>query len=80
MQDSNGARQTMGTRRTAMRVMNRKSVGIVAVYEQDPAATDVGTRTLVFETTSACLRVRDFPAEWQRLTDEELAAIRHAAG
>jgi hypothetical protein len=76
---TSGAHQTTGTRRTQMRVMQRKSVGIVAVYEQDPNATDAGTRTLVFESPHTCVRVQDFPAEWQRLSDEELAAIRRAA-
>jgi hypothetical protein len=69
----------MGTRRTKMRVMHRKSVGIVAVYEQDPAATDAGTRSLVFESTTACTRVQNFPDEWPRLSDDELAAIRRRA-
>lgn len=69
----------LGTRRTQMRVMQRKSVGVVAVYEQDPVATDAGQRTLVFETPKGRVQVADFPAEWQRLSDDELATIRHAA-
>ena len=73
------ARQTLGSRRTAMRVMHRKSVGIVAVYEQDPVAANAGTRTLVFETPTSCTRLSRFPAEWHRLTDEELTAIRKQA-
>ena len=74
------ARQTLGSRRTAMRVMHRKSMGIVAVYEQDPPAASAGSRTLVFESPTSCTRVSDFPSEWQRLSDDELAAIRRAKG
>ena len=61
-----GHRTLSGTRRTAMRVMHRKSVGIMAVYEQDPVAAEAGTRMLVFESPSRCTRVANFPAEWQR--------------
>jgi len=74
-----GHRTLSGTRRTAMRVMHRKSVGIMAVYEQDPVAAEAGTRMLVFESPSRCTRVANFPAEWQRLSDEELVAIRRAS-
>jgi len=70
----------LGTRRTAMRVMQRKSVGMVAVYEQDPVAPRAGTRTLVFETLKGKVQTSDFPADWQRLSDDELAKIRKAAG
>ena len=72
--------QTTGTRRTAMRVMQRKSQGIVAVYEQDPTVAQSGTRTLVFESSAACTRIADFPAQWQLLSDDELSAMRRAKG
>lgn len=71
-------RQTLGTRRTAMRMMHRKSQGLVAVYEQDPTAAEAGTRKLVFESLTSCTRIENFPSEWHRLSDEELAAIRRA--
>lgn len=70
------ARHTMGTRRTKMRVLHRKSQGIVAVYEQDPTVAEAGSRTLVFESTTKCTRVTDFPPEWQRLSEDELVAIQ----
>lgn len=73
------ARQTLGARRTKMRVLHRKSQGIVAVYEQDPTADSADTRTLVFESPAKCVKVAQFPAEWQRLTDDELVAIQRAA-
>ena len=61
-----------------MRMMHRKSQGIVAVYEQDPTAAEAGTRNLVFESVTSCTRVENFPSEWQRLSDDDLAAIRKA--
>ena len=73
------ARPTTGVRRTAMRVMRRQSAGIVAVYEQDPVASQAGTRTLVFESASACTRLTQFPEQWQLLSDDELAALRRSA-
>lgn len=73
------ARSTLGARRTKMRVLHRRSQGIVAVYEQDPTADEAGSRTLVFESPAKCVRVSQFPAEWQRLSDDELVAIQRAA-
>lgn len=71
---------TRGTRRTAMRVMQRKSVGMMAVYEQDPVAQDAGCRMLVFECPTGSKRTSEFPTEWHRLTDDELAALRRRVG
>ena len=71
--------QMTGSRRTAMRIMTRKSVGVVAVYEQDPTVENSGTRALVFESGKGTTRVEQFPADWQRLSEEELAALRRAA-
>jgi hypothetical protein len=66
-----------GTKRTMMRVMQRKSVGMMAVYEQDAPAGS--SRTLVFESPTLCVRVEHYPKEWQRLSDDELATLRRAA-
>jgi hypothetical protein len=66
-----------GTRRTMMRVMQRKSVGMCAVYEQDPPAG--GERVLVFETPQFTTKVGNFPREWQRMTDDELSQLRRNA-
>lgn len=72
--------ETLGGRRTAMRMMHRKSTGMTAVYEQDPTAQDAGARTLVFESVVAgTTRVAQFPENWSRLSDDELAALRRAA-
>jgi hypothetical protein len=70
-------RQTLGARRLKMRVMRRPSVGIVAVYEQEPPLMGNGKRALVFESARVCTRVLDYPDDWQRLSDDELSAIRH---
>ena len=55
------------------------SCGLVAVYEQDPVAAQAGTRTLVFESPSVCVRLSQFPEQWQLLSDDELAALRRSA-
>ncbi|MEK7401871.1 MAG: hypothetical protein AABZ80_05855 [Gemmatimonadota bacterium] len=62
-----------------MRIMQRKSVGMVAVFEQDPASGDAGARVLVFESPTFTTRVVNYPAEWQRMTDDELSQLRRAA-
>jgi hypothetical protein len=67
------------SRRTMMRIMQRKSVGMVAVFEQDPVAGNAGSRVLVFESPTFTTRVTDYPAEWQRMTDDELSQLRRAA-
>ena len=72
------ARSTLGARRTKMRVLHRKSQGIVAVYEQDPTLDDT-TPTLVFESPVKCTRLSHYPAEWQRMSEEELVALQRAA-
>ena len=71
-------RATMGSQQTAMRVMHRKSVGIVAVYEHDPLDPGAGPRALVFESAAACTRVAEYPDNWRKLSDEELSAIRRS--
>lgn len=66
-----------GTRRTMMRIMQRKSVGTVAVYEQD--APSGAVRRLVFESPTFTIPVEHYPAEWQRLSDDDLSRLRRAA-
>ncbi|MEX2178436.1 MAG: hypothetical protein WD801_06980 [Gemmatimonadaceae bacterium] len=79
--NSSGARQSQAARLTRMRLMHRKSQGLVAVYEQDPADTgEAGGQTLVFETPSRCVRVAGYPPEWQRLSDDELVALQRRSG
>ena len=68
-----------GTRRTIMRVMQIKGLGMVAVFEQDPRAGSNGKRVLVFESATGTTRVENFPSEWQRLTEDELTKLRNSA-
>lgn len=72
--------ETVGGRRTAMRLMRRQSTGVTAVYEPDPVAAGNGTRVLIFESAVAgTTRVTQFPQDWSRLSDDELVALRRAA-
>ena len=71
------ARNTLGARRTKMRVLHRKSQGIVAVYEQDPTLDDAKP-TLVFESPVKCTRLSQFPADWQRLSEDDLVALQRS--
>lgn len=62
-----------------MRMMQRNSVGMMAVYEQDPTADSAGTRALVFETPRECVRIEQFPEQWHLLSDDALAALRRTS-
>lgn len=46
-----------------------------AVYERELPDALERTRTLVFDTDKAARRVRNYPATWYALTDEELAQL-----
>jgi hypothetical protein len=70
------ARNTIGGRRAAMRVLMDRLNGMVVVYEQDATALEAGPRTLVFESQSGTVRLEKFPDEWRRLSDENLLALR----
>ena len=72
-------KSTRGTTRTMMRVMQRKSVGMVAVYEQELPAPETAGRVLVFEARTGKTQVASFPPDWPKLSDDELATIRRAA-
>lgn len=72
-------RNTSASRRTAMRLMQRKSQGLVAVYEQDPETPDTDARALVFESRAHKVQVTPVPTEWQRLSDDDLVALQRAA-
>jgi hypothetical protein len=51
----------------------RRPDEVVLVYE--PEAT-LGERVLVFETRQAIVRVSSFPAEWRRLSDDDLLKLK----
>jgi hypothetical protein len=75
-QRKNTGRRTLASRITRVRLVQRKSIGIMAVYEADPAETGPDARALVFEWGGLKTRTTEFPEQWQQLSDDELAAIR----
>ncbi len=70
------ARNTIGGRRAAMRVVIDRLNGMVVVYEQDATSQEEGPRTLVYETQSGVFRLEKFPDDWRRLSDEALLSLR----
>lgn len=70
------ARNTIGGRRAAMRVVLDRLNGMVVVYEQDSAA-DPDSRALVFEAQTGVIRLETFPPDWRRMDDESLLALRY---
>jgi hypothetical protein len=68
-------RASVGNRRTAMKVLQRKSQGVVLVYELEPMVVNTGPRLLVFESVKSVNQVETFPDDWRRLSDDDLIAI-----
>jgi hypothetical protein len=68
------SRETVGGRRAAMRVV-QAGMRMVVIYEQEPTATDPNPRTLVFESGDSIVRLREYPADWRKLRDEELLEL-----
>lgn len=58
-----------------MKVLQRKSQGVVLVYELEPMVVNAGPRLLVFESVKSVTQVENFPDDWRRLSDDELIAI-----
>jgi hypothetical protein len=67
-----------GSRRTALRVFQWKSLGMIAVYEQDPLPGE-SERELVFETVRGTVKLSGYPDDWQRMSDEQLMALSGSA-
>lgn len=70
------ARNTIGGRRAAMRVVIDRLNGMIVVYEQDATSLEAGPRTLIFESTSGVIRLERFPQDWRRMSDDALLALR----
>ena len=68
-------RNTIGGRRTAIRVVQDRLTGMVIVYEQEPVSLD-GVTTLVFESPTSVVRLDRYPEHWRKLTDDALLAMR----
>lgn len=74
-QTHSATRATVGNRRTAMKVLQRKSQGMVLVYELEPSVVNAGPPLLVFESVTRKAQIENFPSNWRALTDDELIAI-----
>jgi hypothetical protein len=78
-QRASAAHTPAGYRRCAMRLIRHQQLGMVLVYELEPSVADAGPRSLVFESGQWSMRLEHYPAEWRRLPDEELLAMRTIA-
>ena len=58
-----------------MKVLHRKSQGMVLVYELEPTIVNAGPRLLVFESVKATKQLEKFPDDWRKLSDDELIAL-----
>ena len=58
-----------------MKVLQRKSQGVVLVYELEPMVVNAGPRLLVFESVKSVQQFEHFPDDWRRLSDDDLIAI-----
>lgn len=59
--------------RAMVRVVNHRTYGLVVVYEQP--ATMERPKTLVFDSPATCIRIDDYPSNWQSLPTEELLGL-----
>jgi hypothetical protein len=62
--------------RTAMRIVKDEGDEVVLVYESEPSKANPAPTALVFESRKESLRLLQYPAEWRRLTPEQLLALR----
>jgi hypothetical protein len=74
-QPVSATRASVGNRRTAMKVLHRKSQGMVLVYELEPTVVNAGPRLLVFESVKATKQLEIFPDNWRALSDDDLIAL-----
>ena len=71
------ARNTVGGRRAAMRVVMDRLNGMVIVYEQETTSFEGGPRNLVFESTTGVIRLDKYPEDWRRMSEDALLALRY---
>jgi len=74
--NSTARRVTLAKRATRVRLLHRKSTGLMAVYETDGADTGAMPRMLVFESDTVRTRMTNYPENWQALSDAELSKLR----
>ena len=72
-------RQSRASQRFAMRVIHEEGRGVVLVYETAASSSANAPRTLVFEWANASAELAHFPADWRKLGDDELLALRGGA-
>jgi hypothetical protein len=72
---ASATRASVGNRRTAMKVLHRKSQGMVLVYELEPTVVNAGPRLLVFESVKTVKQLERYPDDWRKLSDDELIAL-----
>jgi hypothetical protein len=77
--NNSATRASVGNRRTAMKVLHRKSQGMVLVYELEPTIVNAGPRLLVFESVKATKQIEIFPNDWRTLPDDDLIALSRPA-
>ena len=58
-----------------MKVLHRKSQGMVLVYELEPTIVNAGPRLLAFESVKATKQIEKFPDDWRKLADDDLIAL-----
>ena len=71
-----GSRSSRASQRYAMRVIHEDGRGVVLVYETGLTSSANGPRSLVFEWANASAELAQFPADWRKMEDEELLALR----
>jgi hypothetical protein len=75
---TSATRATVGNRRTAMKVLQRKSQGMVLVYELEPTVVSAGPSLLVFESVMRKAQIEHYPSNWRTLSDDDLIALSRA--
>ena len=65
----------VSNRRYTMRVIRDRKRGMVLVYEAEPATSDPGPRTLVFEASRFTTRLERYPVDWRHMPDADLLAL-----
>lgn len=69
-------RPSRASQRYAMRVIHEDGRGVVLVYETGMTSSGNAPRMLVFEWANASAELAQYPADWRKLGDDELLALR----
>ena len=77
--EGTASRSSRASQRYAMRVIHEEGRGVVLVYETSLSASGNGPRALMFEWANASAELAQYPADWRKLGDDELLALRGGA-